>query len=134
MKKDNSLVQKFADLGQKLTPHRKLILAYLEKNEGLFSTSQVVQKFKMIDQASVYRIFTLLQKLDIIHPIGEFEGEQYYELHENEGKHHHHIICTNCKISKCIGCVVKMTPVTGFKNQHHSFLVTGLCLPCNQKA
>lgn len=133
MNKKTPLVQKFANLGQKMTPHRKVILQYLEKNEGLFSTSQVVEKFKNIDRASVYRTFTLLQKLDIIHSIGEFDGEQYFELHEKEGKHHHHILCTHCKKSKCIDCEVKTWTVSGFKNQHHSFLVTGLCIPCTRK-
>jgi Fur family zinc uptake transcriptional regulator len=134
MKNIISILDTLKNFGYKLTPHRKTIVEYIERVDGLFSAYQVAQQFKNIDQASVYRTFALLQELDIIHSIGELDGQQYFELHEKKGKHHHHIICTNCKNTKCVDCCIKIKEVSGFMVDHHSFLLTGLCTPCHQKS
>ena len=132
MKNNTSVLDILKSYGYKLTPHRKTIVEYIEKVEGLFSAYQVVEKFKHIDQGSVYRTFGMLQDLNIIHPIGEVDGQQYFELHEKDGEHHHHIICTKCKKTECVDCAIEVKKVPGFIVDHHSFLLTGLCMPCNQ--
>ncbi len=133
MKKNTAILDILKDSGYKITPHRKTIIEYIEKTDGLFSAYQLVDRFKEIDQASVYRIFSMLEQLDVIHPIGEFDGQKYFEFHQKDGEHHHHIICTNCKKTKCVDCAIDIKKVAGFSIDHHSFLLTGLCTPCHQR-
>lgn len=119
--------------GFRLTAPRKKIIAYIANRDNLFSASHIVRALRSIDQASVYRTLRILADLDMIHAVGELDGQQYFEWHTPAKTHHHHLICTYCKKTECIDCVVALPPVRGWRMTHHSFLATGLCASCARK-
>ncbi len=115
--------------GYKLTTNRITIINYIEGQEGLFSARELMQKLPSLDKVTIYRTLDLLVELDLIHPAFTNHGEIHFEKHGK--KHHHHVVCTKCEKTSCIGCDFKDKKIKGFKNIHHSFVLTGLCIKCS---
>jgi len=131
--KQNWLLTTLIDNGLKATTPRRVITDHLAKQEGLFCALTVAKKLKTIDKVSIYRTIESLQNLGVINPVINIDGQQFYEKNDNTD-HHHHIICTNCKKTKCIKCGHDELPkIPGFSNIRHSFILTGLCTVCKKK-
>ena len=84
---------------------------------------------------TVYRSIDSLMKFNQIQAVDIGDGEKRYERVE-PGKHHHHLICTNCKNSIHLdNCFIET--LTGKVEQHHGFKVRahvleifGICQKC----
>lgn len=126
----NWIIDKLSKEKKKITSSRKDIVTWLVSQKKVFCTSDIISSLHHLDRVSVYRTIDLLATLDIIHPVFQKKGEQYYELHD-PNKHHHHIVCDGCGISKCVPCdITKKVIVDGFKKIHHIVSFRGLCNKC----
>jgi Fe2+ or Zn2+ uptake regulation protein len=130
--KQNWLLTEMIEHGYKATTPRRVITEYLSKQEGLFCALTVAKKLPKIDKVSIYRTLETLKNIGIINPVVNIDAQQFYEKN-GENDHHHHIICTACKKTKCVECKHGQLPkITGFSNVRHSFILTGLCTLCKK--
>lgn len=118
--------------GLRITKGRGQIVNYILEKQGVFSARELLKKFSKVDPASVYRTLTLLEDLDIIDPVTKIKDFQYYEVHERENKHHHHLVCKDCGDAKCIDCPFEESKANfkDYAEVHHSFVLTGFCKNC----
>ncbi len=131
--KKNWLLEKLIEKGFKATTPRQMITEYVAKHEGLFCPLTIAKKLTRVDKVSIYRTIESLKKIGLINPVVNIDGQQFYEKNDNSD-HHHHIICTNCKKTKCVECKHEKLPkIPGFANVRHSFILTGLCTSCKKK-
>lgn len=88
-----SLEQKCADAGLKMTGQRKLILQVLETAEDHPSVETVYERAKEMDDsismATVYRTLNMLDELNLVIRHEFKENFSRYEVNE---EHHHHLI------------------------------------------
>jgi Fur family ferric uptake transcriptional regulator len=89
----NSLEQKCADAGLKMTGQRKIILQVLDEAEDHPSVESVYDRAKSIDSsismATVYRTLNMLDELNLVIRHEFKENFSRYEVNE---EHHHHLI------------------------------------------
>ncbi len=129
----NWLLEELVKHGYKATTPRRVITDHLIKQEGLFCALTMARKLARVDRVSIYRTLELLKEFKLIDPVVNIDGQQFYEKNEDVD-HHHHIICTNCKKTKCISCRHEELPkIPGFSDVRHSFILTGLCTICKKK-
>ncbi|HRH23830.1 MAG TPA: transcriptional repressor [Candidatus Magasanikbacteria bacterium] len=132
--KHNWLLETLLKNGHKATTPRRVITEYLIRQEGLFCALTMARKMNKVDQVSIYRTLEIMKDLELINPVVNIDGQQFYEKNGDDD-HHHHIICTNCKKTKCVDCKHDEIPkIPGFSNVRHSFILTGLCTVCKNKA
>ncbi|GEM_PF-1404260 len=129
----NWLLEGLTHRGYKATTPRRVLTEHLLKHEGLFCALTIATKLPKLDKVSIYRTLETLKELNLINPVINIDGQQFYEKSEED--HHHHIICTTCKKTKCIDCFHEEKPkIPGFSNIRHSFILTGLCTICKKKS
>ncbi|UCH80170.1 MAG: transcriptional repressor [Nitrospiraceae bacterium] len=92
------MMQKYRDMGIKLTPQRLAILEYLEGNEDHPSAddiyTEIKKKFPMMSFATVYNTLETLKKRgDLVELTIDPERRHY----DPDTRHHHHLICRKCK-------------------------------------
>ena len=123
----------------KLTPPRKVILEGLLKNHGPFSAEDIYSKFakKACDLATVYRTLISLEEASIIRRCEFGDGIARYELvGAEDGHHHHHLICKDCKKVEVIDlCEMEETidrfaKKKGFTGVSHILEFFGTCPDC----
>lgn len=89
----NTLEQKCADAGLKMTGQRKLILQVLDSAEDHPSVETVYERAKELDSsismATVYRTLNMLDELNLVIRHEFKENFSRYEVNE---EHHHHLI------------------------------------------
>lgn len=129
--------------GFKITPARSSILAIFIKSKVPLSAFNIYQellknkKIKKINEATVYRNLSLMEKSSILKKIYLRKDSDYFELNNN---HHHHIVCTSCgaiedfreniSIEKLLNKIVERS--SKFKNiKEHSLELFGICKVCN---
>ncbi|MBP9731982.1 MAG: transcriptional repressor [Candidatus Magasanikbacteria bacterium] len=131
--KQNWLLDELVKHNHKATTPRRVITEYLIKQEGLFCAITMARKLTTVDRVSIYRTLDTLKELELINPVVNIDGQQFYEKNGDED-HHHHIICTHCKKTKCVECIHEELPkIPGFSKVRHSFILTGLCTVCKNK-
>lgn len=127
--------------GYKATPARLAILEIFTKSNAPITAEKVYQELKQnkknrnINEATIYRTLTVLEKGGIIKRIDFRKEAGFFEL--NEG-HHHHIACLNCDtvedfeskaIEKALGRIARNS--SRFNSiKEHSLELFGLCKSC----
>lgn len=113
--------------GYKLTKPRLAVFDFLKKQRKLISARDLHAKIKKVDQASVYRTFSLFEELSIVNTeiIGK---EKFYCLAERP---HHHIICRQCGYNESFPCEEKkIREFKNFSGINHQLTLTGVCNKC----
>ena len=122
----------------------RMVLHALEEQNQLISAQETYEWLKANypveapGLTTVYRALETLLFMDLVQPVDLGDGERRYEWVE-QGKHHHHLICTNCKSSVHLEqCFVEALE-QGVKDRHgflvraHVLEIFGLCSNCLQK-
>ena len=129
--------------GQKITPARLSILNIFLKNKMPLSAPDINKELKKdkkinnINEVTVYRNLSSLEKSGIIKIVNLRRDAVYFEMNND---HHHHIVCTNCglvedfkenkNIEKLLMQIAEKS--TKFKNiKEHSLELFGICRVCN---
>lgn len=91
-------MEKYRELGLKLTPQRLAILEYLDGNTDHPSADSIFQevkkKYPMMSFATVYNTIEALKKKgDLLELTIDPERRRY----DPQTKPHHHLICVECK-------------------------------------
>ncbi|HEY5588281.1 MAG TPA: Fur family transcriptional regulator [Candidatus Paceibacterota bacterium] len=129
--------------GQKITPARLSILNIFIKNKiplcalDIYKELLKDKKINNINEVTVYRNLSSLEKSGIIKIVNLRRDAVYFEMNND---HHHHIVCTNCgliedfkenkNIEKLLEQIAEKS--TKFKNiKEHSLELFGTCKVCS---
>lgn len=144
--------EQFKDLlkqnGLKVTNQRVAILEVLNSRPGKHLTAEeiydyVKKKYPDIGIATVYRTIQVLSELGLIDKLNLDDGYVRYEIckkgKENEGHHHHHLICLDCQnisafqddLLETLEARIKET--MGFEVVDHEVKLYGRCKKCRGK-
>ncbi len=138
-----NLRQQFQKHGFKYTVQREAVLNTLLEHKNLHMSSEDIYtvlraKYPDIGQATVYRALLLLEKMHLIRKTDLQDGCTRYELCDNKGHAHHHLICSRC------GAVIDMEDdlLEELENQiyvkkhftveNHSVKFFGCCEKCRE--
>lgn len=128
--------------GYKITPQRRAVVNALLKYEHFATAQQLLEDVKEsnpdISLDTVYRILSLLIRLDKVHKIDmkNSEGAAFELIKEG---HHHHLICLDCGNTECIEIcpinkeIVDLLDNSSFEMSGHTFEIYGRCKKCVQK-
>ena len=126
--------------GSKATRTQKAILTIFEKNHLPLTESELQAKLSksdiVVNKTTVYRQLAHLKEHDFIKEIDFGDGKKRFELNSND-RHHHHLVCTNCKMvddikidNDVISIERAISKARNFKIMHHSLEFFGLCKNC----
>ncbi len=125
-------------LPYKTTKVRTALLEIFQETSTPLSIQDILIKLKekklSPNKTTIYREIEFLTNLELVSGVDFGEGKKRYEA---SGKHHHHIICVNCKSVKDVSLekdldlfYAKIARQAGFKPVGHSLEFFGLCSKC----
>ncbi|MBI5676105.1 MAG: transcriptional repressor [Nitrospirae bacterium] len=130
-------MEKYRNIGIKLTPQRLAILNYMEGNKSHPSAdtiySAVSKKFPTMSVATVYNTLEALKNKGALQELTIEPGKKRYDPDITS---HHHLICTECKdiidIFKKFKLDLSDSMANGFdiKGNHIEFY--GICSKCSK--
>ena len=87
--------------GFRVTAPREAVLSILEKEQTHLSAKEIYSKVIAIEPSvgltTIYRTLEMLAEMGVINRVEIGDKTTRYEIKSNSSKHHHHIICTNCR-------------------------------------
>ena len=127
--------------GQRYTENRRELVELLASGGAPLTIPEVLKARPDLAQSSVYRNLSILERAGVVHRIVTNDEWARYELAEEFGEHHHHLICSTC------GSVQDFTVPTaleraidaashavadgaGFVLAHHNLDLIGRCAAC----
>lgn len=136
----DTLLEQLREEGLRITPGRRRILEVLFEAGKPLSLEEIRKASELDgripDFATVFRMVSLLEKLDLVQKVNLQRSLSYFELHD-PSKHYDHLVCTVC------GKVVVITdpcPLEnveaqlakryGFRELSHSLEFFGKCESC----
>ncbi|MBM7855925.1 Fur family ferric uptake transcriptional regulator [Desulfohalotomaculum tongense] len=137
----NEVSKKLKSQEYKLTPQREQILRVLLENKDKHLSAEEVymlvkKKSPDVGLATVYRTLELFLDNDIIRSVNFGDGCKRYEFGDQEGHHHHHVICLKCgKIIEIDEDLLeelekKVNKEHNFKITNHELKFFGYCKDC----
>ncbi len=139
MDKKEEIYNLLRNSGKRLTQQKKSILIILLGNmDRMLSVNDIINKIpeeKNIDNATVYRNVQDLAQLGILEAMIDDKGINRFVINQ-EGSHHHHLICVTCgKIFK-IPCKnnywSQYAKDENFEEIYHKLEVYGKCKKCKK--
>lgn len=118
-----------------------MLVELLVNSAEPLSAIDIIESFKQknnpVNKTTVYRELDTLMTANLVKEIDFGEGKKRYELDTN--KHHHHLVCLNCKKSEDVELQAdldkeeqRVEKETGFEIKSHSLEFFGLCKNCQQ--
>lgn len=128
-------MNKYKDIGLKLTPQRLAVLDYLEGNTGHPSAEDIYRvlqkKFPTMSLATVYNT---LDTLRLKGRILELSIDPQKKRFDPNTKPHNHLICVKCKkvadVERTFDLDLAGDEVSGFEIQGHHIEFYGMCSSC----
>jgi Fe2+ or Zn2+ uptake regulation protein len=127
-------------IGQRYTTQRRALVEILQKAPRPLSISEIHQAGRTLPQSSIYRNIAVLEQANVVHKLvarGDFAS---FELAEDLGEHHHHMICTSCgkvedfkataQLEQAARALTRLASRASFKVRGHRLDVVGLCKDC----
>jgi Fur family ferric uptake transcriptional regulator len=125
----------------RITSQRENIFSFFEEHRGEHFTPDELYKLLSrrsghMSKATVYRTIEMLTEMDLLVKIDLDDGFERYEIKEEKGHQHHHLICTNCgKVYEIdedlLDDLEKLIEKrTGFKVKDHQLKIYGICPDC----
>ena len=138
-----AVLQVLALREQRLTVHRRAVLAALEHSDRPLTAEEVVER-SGVPQSTAYRNLAELVDAGVVSRVSGVAGGDRHELAEPLSHHHHHAVCTACGIvtdfepSERLERLIEqemgaLLSATGFAVDHHVFDVRGLCATCRPR-
>jgi Fur family peroxide stress response transcriptional regulator len=131
-------MEKYRDLGIKLTPQRLAILNYLQDNKSHPTAEDiykiVTRKFPTMSFATVYNTMEALREKGCIN---ELTIDPCKKRYDPDTSPHHHLICTECSeivdIFKDFKLGLKKEMTNGFQLNGNHVEFYGYCSNCQER-
>lgn len=123
------------------TNHQKKLLDFFKANpKDSFSAASLIESFKDINKATIYRKLASLEKESIIHKNYNPTTKRYEYRYAKECDNHLHLICSKCGNITHLECV-RATSFIEHISLTHNFIITkgeamllGICKECVKNA
>lgn len=136
---DNQIIATLRDKGFKITKIRSGIVERFMNSKVPLSANDLIEYFHTqeikVNKTTIYRELTFLLSENFIKEIEFGEGQKRYEL--EDFKHHHHLICLNCRKVQDIELKTDLEKEESrflkqnqFKVINHSLEFFGYCKDC----
>ncbi len=115
MKTVSTYIQRLRSLGWRITAARQAMIEILSaqhKPQSVSTIMEAMEKRKLgPNKTTIYRELERLKDEGIVREVLIDGKSQYFELLDEEDRHHHHLICTNCK------CIEDFDPSTDIEDK-----------------
>lgn len=132
------MIEKYKNIGLKLTPQRLAVLEYLEGNKSHPSAEDIYravkEKYPTMSFATVYNILETLKKKGLIQ---ELNIDPQKKRFDPDTSSHHHLICSRC--GKVIDLSsehfphIEVKEFEGFEVKMVRLEIYGFCQDCKDR-
>jgi len=136
-----ALAQILQENGQRMTRKRRGILQSLLDSKQPLALQEIRDRTEAVagirpDYATVFRLVTVLEKLNLVNRVNLQRSSSYFELND-PGRHYDHLVCRTCGtvVVLDIPCPVRQAEKQivrqyGFREVSHSLEFFGVCPLC----
>ena len=132
------ILKRLRERGNRITKVRREMVALLVKAQAPLAALdilQVLEKKKLqVNKTTVYRELDFLGENNIVQEVEFGDKKKRYEISD---KHHHHVVCVQCKRVEDVDLEKdldmeerKIAKQKGYKIINHSLEFFGLCAKC----
>jgi Fe2+ or Zn2+ uptake regulation protein len=136
-----TIAARLREIGQRYTTGRRDLVEAIVEAGAPATTAELVAARPNLPQSTTYRNLAVLEQAGVVHRVLGGDDFTRYELSEDLGEHHHHLVCQRCgtvadftppprfeqTLAKVIGTV---TTAAGFRADAHRLDVLGTCGTC----
>ena len=126
---------------QRYTSMRRQLVDMLSTAEHPITIPDILRLDPDLAQSSVYRNLAVLEQAGVITRVVTHDEWARFELAEDIGGHHHHLICEECgmvldvvvpdaveaTLDESLG---QLATMNGFELRHHRLDLVGVCTEC----
>ena len=131
--------------GQRYTTIRRELVDILSSVEHPVTIPDIMRAHPHLAQSSVYRNLTVLEAAGVISRVVTHDEWARFELAEDIGGHHHHLICEQCGTVRDVvvpevveaaleTSLARLADLNGFELHRHRLDLVGLCSDCRAAA
>ncbi len=106
---------------------RSKIIEILNKSNSPISALDLLTKIK-VNKTTIYRELNFLVDSGLVKEVDFGDRKKRYELKDR--KHHHHLVCLNCKRVTDVNIKESFNTPKDFKVIRHNLEFFGLCANC----
>lgn len=139
----SGIISNLKDSGQRITKVRTQIVELFTKSNLPLSAQEILEDLETrglkVNKTTVYREIDFLTAQKIIKDLDFGDGKKRFELYD-DSKHHHHIICLNCKAIEDVDLKLdlqdeenRISKQKNFQVLNHSLEFFGLCSNCKNQ-
>ena len=121
--------------------HRRVIDALADAGRPL-TIPEILPRAPRVPQSSVYRTLTVLEEAGTVSRLTVGSNHAHFELSEQLGHHHHHLVCRACgsivdidldpEIEQAVEAALSRSAlVHGLRIDEHSIDAFGYCTDCS---
>ena len=126
---------------QRYTSMRRQIVDILQRSDHPITIPDILRLHPHLAQSSVYRNLAVLEAAGVIARIVTHDEWARFELAEDIGGHHHHLICESCGVVRDVQVpdavesaldtsLGELASMNGFELRHHRLDLLGVCAEC----
>jgi Fe2+ or Zn2+ uptake regulation protein len=130
-------------VGQRYTTGRRALIEAIVDAERPVTTAELVAAKPTLPQSTTYRSLALLEQAGVVHRVVGTDEYTRFELSEELGGHHHHLVCVSCggvedftppaRFEKSVATVIDaVSEAAGFRVETHRLDLLGTCAACDQ--
>lgn len=132
------MIEKYRELGIKLTPQRLVILSYLDGNKAHPSARAIYRSVsKQFPTMSLATVYNTLEALMDKGRLQELTIDPDKKRYDPDCSQHHHLICIKCKnivdIHKEVKLTLSSSMTKGFDLIGNRIEFYGICRKCKKK-
>ena len=126
---------------QRYTSMRRQLVEMLSTAEHPITIPDILRLDPELAQSSVYRNLAVLEQAGVITRVVTHDEWARFELAEDIGGHHHHLICEQCGTVLDVvvpdtveatldASLTSLAAMNGFELRHHRLDLVGVCTDC----
>jgi Fe2+ or Zn2+ uptake regulation protein len=127
--------------GQRYTDQRRELVELFAGSDRPLSIPEILTTRADLKQSSLYRNLADLEQASVVRRVVTDEEFGRYELTEDLGRHHHHLICSRCGLVRDVDvpadlestldrALDRLARKAGFASVSHRLDLIGLCQDC----
>ncbi len=133
------LVDALRERGLRSTTLKRAVLRTFETGGCAFTAEEIGSRIGLgADLSALYRCLASLEEAGILTHVHLGDGGRRYDLADEFGGHHHHLVCETCsRVTRLEGCVLTRdvaaeAATLGHTVRDHEILLKGVCADCRE--
>lgn len=127
------------DRGLRATTLKRAVLKAFESGDCALTAEEIGARVRAdADLSPLYRCLASLEEAGILVHFYLADGGRRYDLADEFGSHHHHLVCEECaEVTRIDGCGLSDRATAefaarGFVIRHHEIVLKGICPDCSR--